>query len=198
MWSICLSMSLFALTGAITPGPVNLMAIHVGARGGAWRAIPYVAGASVSYVMIVWLVGAGILEWMTGLDQASMQWMQGIGLLYMVYLAWKIATAPVAPLADQSQTKAPWWAGAMMQILNPKAWLFAMSGISLFVLTSKESWRLAIFCSLSGLICFFSIFVWAYAGQSIRHYMGSLRWQRGFNRIMGFALIASISLIYFR
>ena len=197
MWSIVFSMSLFVLTGAITPGPVNLMAIQVGARRGAWGAVPYVAGASMSYALIVWLVGAGVMTWLAGADQQGMRWMQGAGVVYMLYLAWRIASAPVAPLTEQ-QGRDPWWAGAMMQTLNPKAWLFAMSGISLFVLVSREGWRLPVFCTLSGLICFFSVFVWAIAGQSIRRYMASLRWQRGFNRVMATALVCSVGLIYFR
>jgi threonine/homoserine/homoserine lactone efflux protein len=50
-------MFLFALAGAISPGPVNLVAASLGASAGFCRALPHVAGASLSYAAIVWLMG---------------------------------------------------------------------------------------------------------------------------------------------
>jgi threonine/homoserine/homoserine lactone efflux protein len=56
MLSILLPMFLFCLAGAISPGPVNVIAAHLGARLGFVRALPHVLGASLSYAAIVWLV----------------------------------------------------------------------------------------------------------------------------------------------
>ena len=50
-------MFLFSLAGAISPGPVNLIAASIGARAGFLKALPHVTGASVSYSAIVWLMG---------------------------------------------------------------------------------------------------------------------------------------------
>lgn len=60
MSPILFSMFLFSLDGAISPGPVNLMAAGIGASTGFSRALPHVTGASVSYSAIVWLMGSGL------------------------------------------------------------------------------------------------------------------------------------------
>jgi len=46
-----MSIVLFALAGAISPGPVNLLATAVGSQAGFVRALPHVSGASLSYVL---------------------------------------------------------------------------------------------------------------------------------------------------
>ncbi len=56
MLSSVLAMAGFALAGAITPGPVNVLALRHG-NGRAGAAFCYVLGASVSYAVIVWLMG---------------------------------------------------------------------------------------------------------------------------------------------
>lgn len=61
-----MSIVLFALAGAISPGPVNLLATAVGSQAGFVRALPHVSGASLSYVLIVWLSGVGLQQlWLT-------------------------------------------------------------------------------------------------------------------------------------
>jgi threonine/homoserine/homoserine lactone efflux protein len=44
-------MSLFVLIGAITPGPVNIIATSSGVRFGFTRTLPHVLGAMISYTL---------------------------------------------------------------------------------------------------------------------------------------------------
>lgn len=46
-----ISMALFALAGAISPGPVHVIASSQGARHGFWRALPHVRAR------LLWLRG---------------------------------------------------------------------------------------------------------------------------------------------
>ena len=61
---------------------------------------------------------------------------------YLLWLAWQLARAPVEGRALQAaQAVPPWRAfaqGATVQVLNPKAWLVALSGVGLFVLPQGE------------------------------------------------------------
>ena len=45
MITVLLSMSIFALIGAITPGPVNIIATSSGATFGFVRTLPHIPGA---------------------------------------------------------------------------------------------------------------------------------------------------------
>ena len=127
------AMVAFAVAGAVSPGPVNVLATAVGARAGFVRALPHVTGASVCYVLIVWLSGAGLQQLWRGWP-----WLGGAlpyaGAGYLLYLAARIALAPVrAEDDDSAEAQSGLWRGALCQGLNPKAWWVAMSGVSVLV-----------------------------------------------------------------
>ena len=69
MITVMLSMAIFALVGAISPGPVNIIATSSGACFGFRRTVPHVMGATFAYTLIVLLVGFG-------LNQSLMQFPQ--------------------------------------------------------------------------------------------------------------------------
>lgn len=54
-----LALASFALVGAITPGPVNVLAFRHGAQGMHRQALLYVLGASVSYMGVVACMALG-------------------------------------------------------------------------------------------------------------------------------------------
>ena len=115
-------LALFAAALALmgSPGPATLSCAAAGAAY-RWRAFPYVIGISLGTSTVVILVATGL----TGLILA----IPGVAPIaalvagaYILYLAYKIATAaPVEAL--QSQTAAPpLFGGYGMAILNPKAY----------------------------------------------------------------------------
>ncbi len=194
MSPILFSMFLFALAGAISPGPVNLIAASIGASTGFLRALPHVTGASVSYFLIVWLMGSGLNQVLMTYPQVT-QLLQYAGAAYLLYLSAKIATAkPVTGLASPQARATGVMQGVLSQSLNPKAWLVAMSGVSLFVTTGPNaSLLLLAFCSISGAVCFFSIAIWAALGNLIGKWLANAAYQVMFNRIM--ALLLAITVV---
>ena len=63
MLTAIIPMFIFALIGAISPGPVNIIATGSGASFGFRRTIPHVFGATIAYTLIVLLVGLGLKNW---------------------------------------------------------------------------------------------------------------------------------------
>ena len=193
MLSILFSMFLFSLAGAITPGPVNLIAASVGANAGFTRALPHVSGASLSYAAIVWLMGSGLHRVLLTHPHIT-HLLPYAGAAYLLYLATRIARAP----ADMSPNLAPTQTsglrqGVLAQSLNPKAWLFAMSGVSLFVADAPDAATLLlVFCGMSGVVCFLSVGTWAVLGQWISQWLASPVRQRRFNRLMALMLALTI------
>lgn len=195
--SVFISMFIFALIGAISPGPVNIIATGAGANFGFMRALPHVLGATVAYTLIVFLVGIGLNEVLETYPQitATLQYLGGAFLLYMSY---KIATAK--PLSDDAATeKQPpsMLEGALSQGLNPKAWLVSMSGVSLFVVAnSPATLYLLVFCLISFVVCFVGVGSWAAIGHLIRKLLANERYQIAFNIVMGLLLSSTVLTIF--
>ncbi|MCE1191645.1 MAG: LysE family translocator [Acidovorax sp.] len=194
--ALVFGMGVFAVVGAITPGPVNILAVRHGAQGKPGVAMAYVLGASVSYALVVWLMGKGG-EQLLG-NQPLMLAMKWAGAGYLMYLAWRIATAPPAPLQAaatlEGDTAARAFAdGGMAQSLNPKAWMVALSGVGLFVLPQTDvPAALAMFCGVSLLACSFGVGCWTVAGRVLTRWLAVPARQKFFNRAMGLLLAYSV------
>ena len=203
MLSSVLAMAGFALAGAITPGPVNVLALRHG-NGRAEAPFCYVLGASLSYAHIVWLKGQSG-QWL--LKQPELlRWAPRVCALYLLWLAWQLAKAPGAhgqaarQSAPASLPAGPGGAfvqGIAIQSLNPKAWLVALSGIGMFVapLAAQQvslPSALLLFCTVSLLACLLGVGCWAALGHALTRWLNTpLRRQR-LNQALAMVLVASV------
>lgn len=198
MVSLLSAMALFAFVGAVSPGPVNVMATYAGAQFGWRKASIHVLGASVAYVLVVFICGVALGEMSQGIPLLVpvMRW---VGSLYLLYLAVRILLAKDLGLHSNPQMamKALFVQGSLIQLLNPKAWIFASSGVSLYVLNQVNTHSaLGWFCSLSLVICFIGVGVWAVLGQSVAQWLNSPRRQRWFQLILAAMLCGSMAIIW--
>lgn len=199
MQAVWMSMGLFALAGAISPGPVNVIASALGAAQGFGRALPHVTGATLSYCGVVLLMGSGLQVVLLRYPQIA-QVVQYVGAAYLLYLALRIATATPMPLdaAPQPARAVKVWTqgflqGVLTQSLNPKAWLVALSGVGIFVPSGPDGvQRLLLFCAISGGVCFVSVSAWAVLGKVIRRWLSHGPYQRVFNRLLGGLLVLAV------
>lgn len=189
-------MGVFALVGAITPGPVNILAVRLGANGKPGATMAYVLGASLSYTLVVWLMGKGGEQLLS--HRFVMPAMKWAGAGYLMHLAWRIATAPPSEWQGSAahQGKSAIRAfidGSMAQSLNPKAWMVALSGVGLFVLPHTDvQAALSLFCGVSLLACGFGVGCWAIAGRSLTRWLAVAARQKIFNQAMGALLAYSV------
>lgn len=193
----------FALAGAITPGPVNLIALRHGGGNCRVTAFIYVLGASVSYAAIVWLMGQSG-HWL--LKQPELlQWAPRICAAYLLWLAWRLASSPVGPSAGANPPAAlqtglvkAFLQGVAIQSLNPKAWLVALSGVGIFVAPLVASHMpletaLLLFCTVSLLACLLGIGSWAALGRTLTQWLSTPTRQKRLNQ--GLALLLLISVV---
>ncbi|WP_252733806.1 LysE family translocator [Pseudoalteromonas sp. C2R02] len=192
--TVITSMFIFALIGAISPGPVNIIATGSGASFGFKKTLPHIMGASIAYRLIVLFVGLGLNKWISLYPQ-FMHILQYVGAAFLLYMAYKIATAEPNQVNEiQTNKQSPLFIeGALAQFLNPKAWLVSMSGISLFVSSQIQSFLyLSIFCMISLLVCIIGISTWAAMGHSISGLLSTKKRQIGFNVFMGLLLSGTV------
>ncbi|KJS74056.1 amino acid transporter LysE [Stutzerimonas stutzeri] len=184
-----LSMAAFALASSITPGPVNLVALNCGARFGFRASARHITGATVGFTLLLLLIGLGLYEL---LERAPilMRGIQWGGVAFLLYMAWKLAVddgrlEPAAAGNGPSLLD-----GALMQWLNPKAWLASVAGMGLFA-ANGDVLRVWLFAGLYFVICYGSIACWAGAGAFLSRYLqepGRVRW---LNRTMALLLAGS-------
>ena len=83
--------------------------------------------------------------------------------------------------------------GSLAQVLNPKAWLVSMSGISPFVISQIQALLyLSIFCMISLLVCIIGISTCAAMGHSISGLLSTQKRQICFNVFMGLILSGTV------
>jgi len=184
-----LSMAAFALASSITPGPVNLVALNCGARFGFRASARHITGATVGFTLLLLLIGLGLYEL---LERAPML-MRGIqwgGVAFLLYMAWRLAADDGRLEAAAAGNGPSALNGALMQWLNPKAWLASVAGMGLFA-ANGDVLRVWLFAGLYFVICYGSIACWAGAGAFLSRYLqepGRVRW---LNRTMALLLAGS-------
>lgn len=187
-------MLLFALATSATPGPVNVLCSMSGSRFGIGRSLPYVLGATTSFVAILSVLGLGFQAIIPLVERASLA-LTLTGAAYMLYLAWRIALDHGELNFEDSQSACPGFTtGLLTQALNPKAWIVSLSGITIYVSPHPDDYseRLMLFSAIFYLICGISLTVWVAAGAQVARLRGNVA---SFNKVMAGLLAFSVIAI---
>ncbi|WP_273823260.1 LysE family translocator [Pseudomonas asplenii] len=190
--SVLLSMAAFALASSITPGPVNIVALSAGAQFGLRASLRHVTGATLGFTLLLVLIGLGLHELLLRVP-ALTRGIQLGGVAFLLYMAWKLAMDDGSLDAGQAGKRPTLTLGAVMQWLNPKAWLACVAGMGAFA--AEGDTRVVLeFALIYFVICYGSIACWAFAGTFLRRYLENPRGMRLFNRLM--ALLLALSAAY--
>ncbi|MEO9655473.1 LysE family translocator [Marinomonas sp.] len=195
--SFLLTFAVYAFVMSGMPGPNNIMLLASGARFGFRRTLPHMIGIGVGMGVLILssLLGLGTLFSLFPSLYVLLKWLGGA---YLLWLAWKIATAPTNEFSDSGHQQAAmrWWQAALFQFVNPKAWMMAISSVSTFTIQGElfaqsGFWIMLVFACVN----FPTIALWAWLGVSIRRWLTDVRRQRWFNRIMGATTAATLVLV---
>lgn len=190
--TIFLPIILFFIAGAGTPGPNNTIAMASGANYGLKRTVPCIAGVNTGFPVMIILVGLGLggvlNQWPWILDI-----LQPIGVLYLLWLAWHIATAPT-DLENSKQGKPPGYLQmALFQFVNPKAWTLVVAAISTYTgfwgNFFAEVLILALFALIFSTPC---TVAWALLGVAAGKVISKPQHLRIFNITMAVLLVISL------
>lgn len=188
----------FAFATAATPGPNNTMSTSSGASFGLMRTVPFMLGVATGVAAIMFIVAAfGSVLISDARVSVALKW---IGICYLLWLAWKIATAqPADPksLSAESGSKRPlgFIQGALLQLVNPKLWIIVGGAVVAYGQAAGQMGHLALatlFALVFGVLTFASTLAWATLGSAIGRIFSSPRALRTFNILMAGLLVASI------
>lgn len=188
--SLFLSMAVYALVTSITPGPVNVVALSYGTQYGVKISAIYVTGQATGYTLLLLLIGLG-LHHILELYPLLITIIQWAGIAFLLFLAYKFFTDNGQLQTNkQRNSNRPFLYGALMQWLNPKAWLCSVAGIGAYTMQGNTLlvWQ---FAAIYWVICFLSVGCWAYAGIFLQHFLQKPNYLKRFNQLMALLLIGS-------
>lgn len=164
-----LSMAAFAFVASISPGPLNIVSLSCGTRYGIKPGLVFVTGASFTFIALFLAVGVGLNSILLIIPEFN-EILRWGGIAFLLYLSVILAmdNGSLSPVKEQAA--APGLVtGALVQVLNPKAWLAAASGIGAYT-SGGDLKLLLIFAAIYLPVCWLSLSCWVYAGAFLRRY----------------------------
>ena len=133
-----------ALAAIATPGPTMLLAFQNGSTGGTRRALPGVAGAVLSDLLLIAGVAAGLGRLLTASVWAfeALKWM---GVAYLCWLGLRLVTASGTiqnspPNEKCTPTFQRFRQSLTVAITNPKGYLFFSALLPAFIDPARSLW----------------------------------------------------------
>jgi threonine/homoserine/homoserine lactone efflux protein len=185
---------LAGLVLAGSPGPNTMSLAAAGAAFGARRSLAYMSGLAFGMLVVMVIVASGVVAMLLavpGIAPAA----TGAALLYFVYLAWKIATAPLAE-AGPERPAPSLMDGLLLSLVNPKGYaamlaLFASHTLNAASLAGDAALKIAITMAI---IVFVNV-VWLYVGAGLARSFRSPRASRSINIAFAVLLLGSAALL---
>jgi len=187
--SLLWPMAAFALVASISPGPVNLVCLSSGTRYPLSRGLLFVTGATLGFVALFVTIGLGLYSVLSVVPwfYEALRWM---GVLFLLYLSVRLFRDD-GSLPEDDNHKAPGFiSGAVMQWLNPKAWMASASGIAAYT-SGSDPQQVVTFAALYLPICWLSLSCWVYGGAFLRRFIQRPEVMSAINKALALLLAAS-------
>jgi threonine/homoserine/homoserine lactone efflux protein len=189
--------SLLAAAAALmaSPGPATLSVAATAAAYGLRRSLSYVAGINLGTILVLLVMALGASTLLYALP-ALAQPVSIAASLYILYLAYRIATAP--PLADKSNEPSPGViSGLLLAIANPKAYLAIGAVYSTAVLAPSSAVSDAVLkCVILSAVIIVIHMIWALAGSALTSVLRDPKAARVVNLILAAALVLVVAADY--
>jgi threonine/homoserine/homoserine lactone efflux protein len=183
----------FAIASTFTPGPNNIMLAAATASYGARAVLPMLFGIQIGFGALLMAVGFGLAVPLMQypLLQGTLRW---VGIAWLLYLAVKIARAPVEHRTDAEARPALGLLGAaMIQLLNPKAWLLCVAVVTSWISPDAPVAPQVLTTSAIMLVVGLpASSLWVGIGAGAARMLHSPRRMRIFNVVMALLLVASV------
>jgi threonine/homoserine/homoserine lactone efflux protein len=194
MTSAELSALLLLCTAAtFTPGPNTTLSTALAANLGLRRALRFVVSVPVGWGLLFSLCAGGVGAVVVAMPPLRIG-IQALGVAYLLWLAVKLFKANALAQADAAQLNVTFWQGVMLQFLNIKAWLLALTVVAGWLAGREDAVsRFAIVLPLMLAFGLCSNLTYALVGTLLRQWLADpqhagrrLRW---FNRSMAAVLV---------
>jgi threonine/homoserine/homoserine lactone efflux protein len=184
-----LTLILAAIAVMGSPGPSTISVTAVGASFGIRSSLPYAAGLIAGTTAVLIAVALGVFAFVLAIPYGPIA-LSAISAAYILYLAFKIATAP--PLEQGGdRAAAPSFAGGfVLAIANPKAYL-AIAAVFAGTIVIGQDPRLDAAVKIALLTAMIVIIhlVWLIAGASLSRILRDPKSSRVINLMLAAILV---------
>src|SRR6478735_2420253 len=181
----------FSVVSSITPGPNNILLWASGASFGFRRTVPHVLGTAlgIGAMALVAAVAAGAI--LAAVPQLATA-MKVAGSIYLLWLATQIVRAGALERTDVAR---PFGlvSAAAFQLVNPKAWIFALGAVTTFRPAELPAAAGGAFVALTMMLVIVPTAAgWAGAGDAVSRFVSGRRARRVVNLILAGMLIGTV------
>ena len=189
-YDLLTALAIFAFATSITPGPNNLMLMASGANFGFRRSVPHMLGIGIGFTVMIFAVGAGLIQIFDAYP-VSYTVLKVLSVAYMLWLAWKTATAAGLRDSDVQGRPMTFMQAAAFQWVNPKAWAMALTAITAYA-PDRTLAAVLLVALVFGAINLPSVSTWTLLGQQVARVLRGRRQRQVFNAVMALLLLASL------
>lgn len=189
---LLLAQVVFASVMAFTPGPNNVLLAASGVNFGFMRTMPHIWGVTIGFdvLLIAGAVGVGFLFHAFPALQTVLKI---AGAIYMLYLAWKVATAHQSGGEDKAPARPfTFMEAAAFQWINPKALIAVIGGVALYVRPGYEWIDFPVMLVVMTVATLGAVALWTGFGVALRRFLRDPARARIFNISMALLLVVSI------
>ena len=190
-----LSMALFWIVAAYTPGPNNVIASYSGFNFGIKKTLPHIFGVAFGFTFLIFLLTIGLVNVFKifPVIQISLKY---LGSLFLIYLAYKIYFSKVDN-EKSNENPVKFIETFLFQFLNPKGVLIGIIIVSTYVEHGENYLAYATqVISFAFLVSLSSITFWTFVGKYLRKFATNEKFIKYFNCAMSLLLILSIITFY--
>ena len=189
--AMVLALAIFCFVSSITPGPNNMMLLASGANFGFRRTLPHLLGVTLGFGAMVLAIGLGVSGLFTAYP-ALYSVLRVVGGAYMLWLAWRIATADGIGQANATARPMSFLEAGAFQWVNPKAWAIALGAITAFVSPNQLVGGVLMVTGVFTLVNLPCVASWAGFGVVLRRFLDRPWTLRAFNVTMAVLLVLSL------
>lgn len=174
---------------SFSPGPNTTLSTALAANHGLRRSMRFVLAVPCGWSLLLVLCAAGIGAMVTAAP--ALRWLiQGVGIAYLLWLAFKLWGSGQLGQARQEQMQVGFWQGVALQFVNIKAWLLALTIVAGWVAGQPDALqRLAVVLPVMVAYAFSSNLLYACLGALLRGWLAQGRRLLWFNRAMAVLLV---------
>lgn len=180
---------------SFTPGPNTTLSTALAANRGFRHSLRFVLSVPVGWGLLLSLCAAGVGSAVAALPALRIG-IQALGVSYLLWLALKLARTGTLAQADPRQLNVTFWQGVLLQFVNIKAWMLALTIVAGWMAGHADAGaRFAVILPLMLAFGLVSNLAYALMGSLLRNWLAGpaqsglrLRW---FNRFMAAVLIGT-------
>lgn len=182
---------IFTVVMSVTPGPNTMMLLASGVNFGFRATVPHMTGITLGFGAMTAVVGLGLGE-LFKLYPMIYTLLGIAGAVYMLFLAWKIATATAVGESRSAGRPMTFLQAAAFQWVNPKAWVMVITAFTAYSIPDAHLASVVLLTLTFMAIGVPACVVWILFGTGLRRWLENPKRLRVFNITMAVLLVLSL------